>query len=34
MPAEHLPQEFGGELSSLDSFNAKYLFPDVFNEHK
>ena len=29
MPKEHLPQDFGGQLSVLDDYNAKYLFPGL-----
>ena len=29
MPEEHLPQDFGGQLLPLDSYNAKYLFPSL-----
>lgn len=29
---EHLPLEFGGELPSLDSFSAKLLFQEIFEQ--
>ena len=29
LPAEHLPAEFGGQLPSLDSYNARLLFQEL-----
>ena len=34
LPADRLPLEFGGELDSLDSYSALYLFSEPLNESR